>query len=73
MALKVDADLTDPPALSLSMDTIMNYGGYVLIAGTAFAALSVARATIEPIMEDLMTIVPGVQSQGGQQNEVLTV
>jgi len=65
MALKVDADLTDPPAVGFDVETLYNYGAYVVVAGVAFGALSVAQSTVQPVAESLMNMVPGVSSPGG--------
>jgi len=51
-----DADITDPPAVSSSdpAGTLMDWFGYVIVAGMMFVALGVASNVIAPLVGDLL-------------------
>lgn len=54
--VEFDADLTDPPGLDTSdaAGSLMDWAGYVLVAGMAFVALGIASNVIAPVFGNLL-------------------
>lgn len=64
--VKLKGEITDPPDLDTSdaAGTAKDWAGYALVIGMAFAVIGVARTSIQPMIEQTLANLPGVNTAG---------
>lgn len=69
------ASLTDPPSLDSDDPggTAVGWVAYTIIAGLAFVALAIARATIAPLVGNTIEDVTGVQLTEDDSDDLVVV